>query len=267
MWILLRHLLNSEESKATYRQNINTILHAYDKTEKAFIDEITTRYLSWAKPTPHLDYTGTKNRQLDEEISKAELRAVLQKLNTTSALGLDGITNKTIRNLDDASVDQLTKYINKCWQFGAIPQQWKMARIILIPKPGKRLQLENLRPISLTSCVGKLMEHVVLMRLTNYLEDNDILPPTMLGFQRNLSTRDAMLQLKHRIIDNTSRKTKAILGLDLKKAFDSVTHGTILNRINELSLDQRVYTYIQNFLTNRKANIKMEALTLKNYKS
>lgn len=254
-WNLLRYLLHPEETKAVCKQNINKVIHAYGGTEKDFLQEIKEKYISQARPGIHPDYTGVANNELDREISEAEVRAASQKLNTKSAPGPDGITNKILRNLDDESITKLTEYINECWKTGKIPQQWKTAHVILIPKPGRRLQLENLRPISFTSCVGKLMEHAVLARLTNYLEDRDLFPSTMLGFRRNLSTQDAMLQLKHQIIDNPGRFTRAILGLDLKKAFDSVTHQTILSSLEELGLGRRTYNYVRDFLTGRKAKI------------
>lgn len=216
-WTILRHLLNPDGNKLAERHNINRLIQRYQGTEQDFLNEIKKTYISQALPVTHPDYTGLANDDLDNEIGEAEVRAVLQKLNTRSAPGPDGITNKTLRNLDDESITKLTEFINKSWKAGQIPQQWKTAKIVLIPKPGKRVQIADLRPISLTSCVGKLMEHVILERITTYLEDRDALPPTMIGFRRNLSTQDAMLQLKHQIIDNPGTATKAILGLDLKK--------------------------------------------------
>lgn len=87
----------------------------------------------------------------------------------------------------------------------------------MIQKPGMKLQLENLRPISLTSCVGKLMENVILNRLNAYMEDRGLFPHTMIGFRLELSTHDVMLHLKHQILDgeeSSSLDTKAILGLE-----------------------------------------------------
>ncbi|KAM7302421.1 uncharacterized protein ISCGN_017938 [Ixodes scapularis] len=95
------------------------------------------------------------------------------------------------------------------------------ARVVMIHKPGKQVTIDNLRPISLTSCVGKVIEQAVLTRVTDYLEDSDVFSHTVLGFRRNLTTQDVMLQLKHQIVDDTSSSTKAILGLDLKKASDN----------------------------------------------
>ncbi|KAM7294229.1 hypothetical protein ISCGN_023746 [Ixodes scapularis] len=50
-----------------------------------------------------------------------------------------------------------------------VRNQWKTAKVVMVPKPGKRPQLDSLRPISLISCAGKLMEHVVLGRLNRTL--------------------------------------------------------------------------------------------------
>ncbi|XP_037512407.1 uncharacterized protein LOC119389277 [Rhipicephalus sanguineus] len=136
------------------------------------------------------------------------------------------------------------------------PDAWKLAHTVLIPKPGKPPNLDNLRPISFTSCVGKVAEHVVLNRLTRYLEDNGLYPHTMIGFRAKLSTQDAMKLLKHQVIDRNTRDTRAILGLDLEKAFDNVAHSFVLRSIAELGLGARFYEYTKSFLTRRKATLR-----------
>ncbi|KAM7287140.1 hypothetical protein ISCGN_030834 [Ixodes scapularis] len=129
----------------------------------------------------------------------------------------------------------------------------------MIPKPGKKLQIENLRPISLTSCVGKLMEHVVLTRLNNHMEDRGLYPHTMIGFRPHLSTQDVMLQIKHQILDARGRTAglKAILGLDLTKAFDNVTHKAVLENLRDLGVGRKAYTYVRDFLSNRTAKLSI----------
>ncbi|EEC01084.1 hypothetical protein IscW_ISCW001778, partial [Ixodes scapularis] len=59
-----------------------------------------------------------------------------------------------------------------CWEAGHFPQQWKEANIAMRPTSGKMLQLENLSPTSLTSCIGKLLEHIILTRLSKHMEDH-----------------------------------------------------------------------------------------------
>lgn len=65
------------------------------------------------------------------------------------------------------------------------------------------------------------MEHAFLNRINAHLDDVEAYLDTMLEFRAHLSTKEAMLQIKHQILDNKKRGTRAILGLDLKKAFQS----------------------------------------------
>lgn len=144
------------------------------------------------------------------------------------------------------------------WDRGRLPQQWKTANVILIPKPGKPPKLENLRPISLTSCIGKLMERVVQTRLTRFMELNDLWPHEMVGFRPGLCTQDVMLRLRHDIIESETRDARVLLGLDLTKAFDNVKHAAILSGLQELGVGKKTYDYVKDFLSGRTIKIKFQ---------
>lgn len=102
------------------------------------------------------------------------------------------------------------------------------------------------------------MEHVVLQRLQNYLEDTDRIPHTMFGFRPKLSTQDILLQLKKEIFETASKNApKAILALDLKGAFDNVAHTAILRNLASLDCGERTYGYVRDFLTARQAILKV----------
>lgn len=123
---------------------------------------------------------------------------------------------------------------------------------MLIPKPGKPPDIENLRPISLTSCVRKVLEHVLLNRWQRYLEENELCPNTVIGFRAGLSNQDAMLLLRHEIIDRTTKRsedTAAILGLDLLGAFGNVLHAAILRQMSLLNVCERSFQYVKDSLT------------------
>ncbi|XP_077523238.1 uncharacterized protein LOC144134142 [Amblyomma americanum] len=205
-------------------------------------DEVTRRikdkYLPTTPTAQHAPYGGLPNAKLDRDIDVKEVRAALHDLNSRSAAGPDLVTNKALKILDDGLIENLAKYFNKCWRAAALPKQWKTAKTILIPKPGKLPDTENLRPISLTSYLGKALEHVLLNRWQDYLEREGLYPATVIGFRQHLSTQDAMLQLKYKIIHDggSARDNKAILGLDLKSAFDNVKHSEILSQITKLNM-------------------------------
>nr|XP_050026178.1 uncharacterized protein LOC126521511 [Dermacentor andersoni] len=100
---------------------------------------------------------------------------------------------KTGSNLPQQATEALLRYYNECWEKGELPAVWKHSDITVILKANKPLSLENPRPIFLISCAGKLFEHMVHDRITQYLEDNDHLPDTMFGFRQRLSTQDFAL--------------------------------------------------------------------------
>nr|XP_050052464.1 uncharacterized protein LOC126548334 [Dermacentor andersoni] len=149
-------------------------------------------------------------------------------------------------NLADNFMQQLTAFMQKCSERGEIPGEWKKANLVLIPNPGKELKLENLRP---TSCVGKVMEHVIQNRLNGYLESKELYPKSMVGFRQQLSTNDVMLQLKEQVLETKTSDWRVIVGLDVSKAFDNVKNQAIISHLNYLNVGGKLYNYIKSFLT------------------
>ncbi|KAM7303296.1 uncharacterized protein ISCGN_013260 [Ixodes scapularis] len=256
-WSLMRHLLDPTKSKSATRHIITKLLHQYPGTSKDILDALRDKYIGQQHPPSQpMEYRGAPNADLDNPITLAEVNQAIQALTRNTTPGADKITNRIIRNLDDPSIQALTNFFNQHWEEGTLPAAWKHADIILIPKTGKPPKLENLRPISLTSCIGKLFEHVILNRLQPYVENNNLLPPTIFGFRPHLSTQDVLLQLHEDINRQVSaHSTRAILTLDLKGAFDNVSHDIILTNLSDLNCVQRTFAYIQAFLQNRTATI------------
>lgn len=270
-WNILKHLLGDKQSKANQRLTIDRLIHNLKNsgmTENQITDDLASRYLciepgsnSAYPPATHENGTDP----LGSPFTCAEVREVLYELNCRSAPGPDGITNKLLKNLDDGAIELLTNSINEVWETGEVPLEWRVATVILIPKPGKPLEIGSLRPISLTSCVGKVAEHVILNRAIKFTEERNLLPFNQIGFRPSMSTQDVMILIKHKIIDKASRDTRAVLALDLEKAFDKVTHAHILDSIKEAGLGEKFYKYVSSFLKDRKATIRLGTLGSKTF--
>ncbi|KAG0415320.1 hypothetical protein HPB47_007506 [Ixodes persulcatus] len=259
-WNILRHLLDPGQSRTTVRNQMECILNSFKGDGKELVQAAQNKYIGRAPPTPPMEYTGQPNPTLDEEFRPFEVMAAIRELKTRTAPGPDEVSNKLLRHLDDREIDRLTSYFNVCWQKGEIPEPWKTAKMVFIPKPGKKLQLDALRPISLTSCLGKVLEHVVLNRLNRYAEANNVFADTMVGFRPKLSMQDVMLRLYHQIVAReyaTKRDTRAILGLDISKVFDNVSHAAILRGLNSIDVGERIFKYIQNFLSSRQVQVSI----------
>ncbi|XP_075526595.1 uncharacterized protein LOC142558334 [Dermacentor variabilis] len=204
-WNLLKQLLDDTQSKRNHTLAIDRLVHKLNSEGSSMnevMDEVARRYLPIGQtgPEDYPAYGGKEDEELDAPFSVSEVRAALQGLNGRSAPGPDGISNRLLRNLDEGSIELLTKEINDVWEAGIVPDAWKEASVILIPKP----------------------EHVIHNRISRHVEERHLLPPNMVGFRPSLSTQEVMLLIKRQIVDVVTRDVRGILALDIAKAFDTI---------------------------------------------
>ena len=105
-----------------------------------------------------------------------------------------------------------------------MPEVWKEATILPIHKKGKdKGKATSYRPISLTSCVGKLMERLINNRLTWHLESKGHINAEQAAFRQNRSTEDQITYISQAIEDSFQDKKHTLaVWIDLEKAFDKV---------------------------------------------
>ena len=99
-----------------------------------------------------------------------------------------------LKHLPRSGMDFLLHIFNLSWSLHSFPFIWKTSSIIPIHKMGKPLDSPaSFRPISLTSCISKLFERIILSRLLFFLESNSILSSRQAGFRPGRSTLDQIL--------------------------------------------------------------------------
>ena len=126
--------------------------------------------------------------------SPAEFLAAASNLSSSTATGPDKVAYPMLKHLPRSGMDLLLHIFNLSWSSHSFPSIWKTSSIILIHKMGKPLDSPaSFRPISLTSCVSKLFERIILSRLLFFLESNSILSPRQAGFRPGRSTLDQIL--------------------------------------------------------------------------
>lgn len=131
-----------------------------------------------------------------------------------------------------------------------LPNHWKTSVVTFIPQLGKKINIENLRPISLAPCAGKLMEAAARQRLSNYLEQHELLPPCMFGFRSHLSAHDVVLQNDREVIDLPFGipADRAIWALDLKGDFGNVKHSKLIQENSDAgNCGDKTFTHIKTF--------------------
>ncbi|KAH7945661.1 hypothetical protein HPB49_013634 [Dermacentor silvarum] len=204
----------------------------------------------------------TSDADIESAFTMQELIMALDSVNAKSAPGKDGITWQLLRNLSEPGKEQFKEEINKVWLSGEIPAEWKHSVVSPIPKPGKAAHdVSNLRPISLTSTLCKLLERLVLTRLTYHLEESHNEPyfdPSQTGFRPGLCTQDSLFLLRRCTRKRWGRqKVPGILvAADLRKAFDSVTHEAVISALEEARPGIRIVNIVKSFLDHRTFEIR-----------
>ncbi|KAM7298149.1 hypothetical protein ISCGN_018773 [Ixodes scapularis] len=199
-------------------------------------------------PQEHMDPS------MERPFTMAELQGALFSITKLhGAPGPDMITVPALRNLPEAAMQELLDIFNESWELGQLPAIWRHASVIPIPKPGRTpKQLTDMRPISLTSHVGKLMERMALMRLEWHIEANNVLHPCQTGFRRGLSTQDSLALFTEDLAGKHPRyDIKIAVAIDVKKAFDSVPHPTVMAAASAAGLTGKPLQYIRAFLNGR----------------
>ncbi|KAH9368214.1 hypothetical protein HPB48_009563 [Haemaphysalis longicornis] len=172
------------------------------------------RYAAMKLPPPltpsYMDYSGEPNSDLDRPFTLRELEAALVGNAKRSAPGEDAITYTALRNLPDNAKEFLLQIFNQAWHSGSLPSSWTSSLITMIPKPGKPPSIANLRPISLTSCVGKTLERTALTRISEFLEKRDFFPDSLIGFRRRVGAQDMFLLLQHTFLSSTTTQIHAL---------------------------------------------------------
>ena len=173
--------------------------------------------------------SGESHSSFCSPFSPAEFLAAASNLSSSTAIGPDKVAYPMLKHLPRSGMDFLLHIFNLSWSSHSFPSIWKTSSIIPIHKMGKPLDSPaSFRPISLTSCVSKLFERIILSRLLYFLESNSILSPCHAGFRPGRSTLDQILYLSQSVSDGFNKPrpgySTILSTIDFSKAFDSVWH-------------------------------------------
>ena len=140
----------------------------------------------------------------------------------------------------------------------SFPDQWKVARVTPLYKSGKRNIPGNYRPISVLPAISKVMERILYNQLYNYLTKFRLLSTSQFGFRKSHSTATALLDCTNEWYVNLDRKLfNLIVFIDLKKAFDTVDHHILLEKLESYGIKGQALSLLKSYLTNRIQKCKI----------
>ena len=124
-------------------------------------------------------------------IIMSELQSAIKKMKDKGAAGPDNIPPSFLKSLGPLALQELLSILNSSFSFAHCPQIWRVATIIPLLKAGKSpSEIVSFRPISLTSCVAKLLERILADRLYYIAETNNMFSRFQAGFCKGRSCED-----------------------------------------------------------------------------
>ena len=187
-------------------------------------------------PDPNTDLPPYPGSCLDHvDINVQDVYVILRSLDTTKAVGPDGIPTMVLKACAEELSLSLTMLFNKSLSLSRLPTQWKQATIVPVHIKGDKADVENYRPISLLcvllKCRGKCIYNKVISHISRnmyYLQH---------GFLKGRSTVTQLLCVLHGIGKILAKSRQVdVIHLDYAKAFDTVPHsGICLNLKNWVS--------------------------------
>ena len=190
--------------------------------------------------------------------SFAEFLAAASNLSSSTATVPDKAAYPMLKHLPRSGMDFLVHIFNLSWSSHSFPSIWKISSNIPIHKMGKLFDCPaSFRPISLTSCVSKLFERIILSCLLFFLESNSILSLLQAGFSPGWFTLYQILYLSQSISNGFNKPrpgSRTILfTIDFSKAFGSVWHPALYHKLISAELPPCFARWTQSFLCDRRA--------------
>ena len=186
-------------------------------------------------------------------ITKNEIYDIVSKFKNNKSPGIDGIKPGFLKSVIANISDPLCHIFNVSLTTGVFPEKLKLAKVTPIFKNGDTAEFGNYRPISVLSCISKILEKLVFNRTVKFLDKYNLLSDNQYGFRSDYSTSMALLDFADKIVKGFEDNAYSIgIFLDLSKAFDTIKHDILLKKLSFYGIRGIAYSWFESYLTNRK---------------
>jgi len=196
--------------------------------------------------------------KLDNPFKLMEVSYHIDLLKNNKAPGLDGITNEIIKKLPISFLQNILNLYNNILETGNFPTNWASSIILPIHKTGDTTNPNNYRPISLLPTLTKLLTGMISTRLSEWCDENNIIPEEQAGFRQHRGCLDHIFTLNAIIQSKLSFKKGKVYAffIDLSQAFDRINHSILFSKLYNLGISAKIINLIKNMYSEANARLK-----------
>ena len=206
----------------------------------------------------------TESKFICNTIDDKTLSKIIDSIKPKWSAGYDDIPMKIIKEAKLPLIKPLLHVINASLITGVYPTELKVSKVIPIYKKGDRTDPLNYRPLAIQPSLSKIFEKCVLIQLVNYFENNNLLEVDQHGYRKR-STLSALIDYIEHILENLDEGYNIVGAfLDLTKAFDSVDHKILLEKLKRYGINGKELSWIKSYLEGRRQFVNIK-YTDKNY--
>ena len=194
--------------------------------------------------------------ELDRDITVDEIKFMLSKVKLNKAPGEDRIPYEFLINATDEVLLELAKIFTTILRTGIPDESFLKSVVFPIFKKGDPNLASNYRGISFMNCISKILMGILNERITNWVNEKEILNEYQAGFRKQYSTVDNVYNLSS-IINLKFEEKKKVYAffVDFKAAFDNISRKALIYKLYNLGLSTRVVKLIESLYTNTKAAV------------
>ena len=197
------------------------------------------------------------NEEKVEHIEK-----LIQNLKDKVATGKDDLPAKLLKDVSKIIAPILTKIINLGYTTNSFPDSMKRSSITPIFKEGDRNNIGNYRPIAILPVLSKIFERAAALQIIKFLEENNLISKSQHAYRKLHSTITCLAEAVNYLYRKMDeKKPTAIVTIDLSKAFDSVNHEILLEKLIGLGMNEKSIAWMKSYLNNRTQSTKFKNFT------
>ena len=230
--------------------------------EATLAEDLITFYTRFDKRDFHMEQerviSETQSRSSHPVVvSDEDVRACFRKVNPRSATVPDKVSGRTLKECSESLAPVFTKLIQMSLDESYIPRIWKTSTIIPVAKKHSAKELNDYRPVALTSILFKCAEKIALRLMRSETAGHQ--DPLQFAHSKDKSTEGAILTILHKLYDHLDmpKSYARVLLIDFSSAFNAMQPHLLVEKLLAMSVNPVLIRWIFSFLTDRPQQVRV----------